>query len=406
MTHLPSSTDRVHGFDALRGLALIAGIALHLSMTWLPGADKFWITHEDGSVAAALMFWLFHTWRMLVFFVLAGYFGRMLFMRLGPASFLRDRARRIALPLFAGWPMVFAAIVVVIVWSAWLATDGNLPKEPPPGPKFTPDGFPLTHLWFLWVLLLGYAALLLGRGLLVLIDRRAWLPVTRDRSVAFMLQPGGVVLLALPTAWALATHPNWVPWFGIPTPDQSLYPNLAACLAYGSALVFGWALQADSTHLEMLKRRSVFHGVVGTAAAALALLVGGLEPLSAGARIGSHVGTYAALYAMAGWSFCLAALGLSLRAFSKASSWRRELADASYWMYLAHLPLVMAAHVVCREMNAPMFVEAPLAFALVIGALWLSWWYLVRGRTIGRWLNGGSRAGVATAPAAVTVPAQ
>lgn len=406
MTPLPVSTHRVHGFDALRGFALLAGIALHLSMTWLPGADKFWITHEDGSVAAALFFWFIHAWRMLAFFVLAGYFGRMLLMRLGYAGFLRDRARRIAMPLFSGWPMVFTGIVMVIVWSAWLATDGNLPKDPPPGPKFTPDDFPLTHLWFLWVLLLGYGALLLGRGLLVLMDRRQWLPVIRDRGVAFLLQPGGVILLALPTALALATHPKWFPWFGIPTPDQSLYPNLAACVAYGSALVFGWALHGDARHLDTLKHRSVFHGVVGLAAAASALALSGVDPLAAGERIGGHVSAYAALYALAGWSLCLAAMGWSLRVFSEASAWRRELADASYWMYLAHLPLVMAAHVVCRETNGPIWIEAPLALVAVIGVLWLSWRYLVRGRAIGRWLNGGARRMPAAVPSPGPVPAQ
>jgi len=406
MQHPSLTTDRVHGFDALRGLALLAGIALHLSMTWLPGADKFWITHEDGSITAALLFWFIHTWRMLAFFVLAGYFGRMLLMRLGHLGFLRDRARRIAIPFLSGWPMVFTAIVMVVVWSAWLATDGNLPKEPPPGPKFTPDDFPLTHLWFLWVLLLGYGALLPGRGLLVLLDRRQWLPVIRDRGVAFLLQPGAVILLALPTALALVAHPKWFPWFGIPTPDQSLYPNLAACVAYGSALVFGWAMQGNVGHLDALKRHSVFHGVVGLAAAAGALTLGGVEPLSAGERIGDGIAAYAALYALAGWSLCLAAMGLSLRVFSNASAWRRELADASYWMYLAHLPLVMAAHVVCREMNGPIWVEAPLALAAVVGVLWLSWRYLVRGRAIGRWLNGGGGGKRAVTASPDPVPAQ
>ncbi len=87
----------------------------------------------------------------------------------------KDRCKRIVLPLLTAWPLVFAGIIVVIVWIALIKFGGELPKESPPGPKFTPDDFPLTHRWFLYVL----------------------------------TRPGAVLLLAAPLAFALASLPKW-----------------------------------------------------------------------------------------------------------------------------------------------------------------------------------------------------
>ena len=92
--------ERLHGLDAVRGIALLLGLVVHASMSWIPGAQHFWVV-SDASPGefAGLLFYVPHMFRMLLFFLVAGLFARMACERLGTLSFVRDRARRIAIPL-------------------------------------------------------------------------------------------------------------------------------------------------------------------------------------------------------------------------------------------------------------------------------------------------------------------
>ena len=44
LAHLPR--ERMHGLDAVRAIALLLGVVVHASMSWLPGAQHFWVTHD------------------------------------------------------------------------------------------------------------------------------------------------------------------------------------------------------------------------------------------------------------------------------------------------------------------------------------------------------------------------
>ena len=111
--------ERLHGLDAVRGIALLFGVIVHASMSWLPGAQYFWLTHDASpSEFAGLVFYVPHMFRMLLFFLLAGFFARMACERLGAKGFIRDRARRIGMPLLVGWGPMLAAILAVGAWAA------------------------------------------------------------------------------------------------------------------------------------------------------------------------------------------------------------------------------------------------------------------------------------------------
>ena len=205
---LTRADTRLHGLDAVRGFALLLGVALHASMSYLPSAQYFWIVADDPSLALSGLFFWVHLFRMTTFFLIAGFFGRMQLGRLGPAQFLRDRFRRVVLPLLMAWPLVFTGIILVIIWLALIKFGGSLPKESPPGPKFTLDDFPLTHLWFLYFLSGCYLAVLGLRALFAALDRGGRLSRLSDRLMQLALKPGAALVLALPTAIALISQPG------------------------------------------------------------------------------------------------------------------------------------------------------------------------------------------------------
>ena len=146
-------SERLHGLDALRGAALLLGVVLHASMTYFP--VTIWIVPDtDNSPVASVLFFAIHLFRMTSFFLIAGLFAHMMLGRRGTLGFIRDRLSRIAGPLFGLWWVIFPAFVAVIVWMAAIRNGGSIPTDGPPPPGLTLQNFPLTHLWFLWMLLI------------------------------------------------------------------------------------------------------------------------------------------------------------------------------------------------------------------------------------------------------------
>ena len=98
--------QRFHSLDALRAGALLLGIALHATMSFLPGfRDTGWpISDVSESASMGVLFYVVHIFRMATFFLVAGFFARMLYQRLGARGFIRNRLRRIALR--NDWPIL------------------------------------------------------------------------------------------------------------------------------------------------------------------------------------------------------------------------------------------------------------------------------------------------------------
>ena len=381
------STDRLHALDAVRGFALMLGVALHASMSWIPGAEYFWVTADTSpsTTMAVLFFWV-HSFRMTIFFILAGFFGRMLLMRRGTTGFIVDRMKRIVVPGATLWFPILMAIIAVLSWNAWIKNGGSFPDAPPPAP-LSVKTFPLTHLWFLYFLTIYYAAMLAVRASFRALDRSGRLQRILD-SVFRRSFPFVPVLVALPLAAVLMSLPMWWAWFGIPTPDTGLLPNRAALLAYGLAFAAGWALQRQSNLLQVLRRLwPVYLGVAVIASGACLAMIGLLPPPKpAGDTITDTA--FAVLYPLAGWTWSFAFIGIALQFLSSPSPARRWVADASYWVYLVHVPIVMALQVAATQSNAPWWVEYTAALAIATVLLLGSYKLFVRHTWIGVALNG------------------
>ncbi|NQD38648.1 acyltransferase family protein [Permianibacter sp. IMCC34836] len=390
---MAAASDRLHGLDALRGFALLLGVALHASMSLLPGAQYFWLVSDSRSAATiGLMFYVPHLFRMLIFFLLAGFFGRMLHERLGTRAFLLNRLHRIGKPLLIFWAPILMAITAVLVWATWLANGGKLPAETPPGPSFLPNDFPLTHLWFLYELLLCYGVLLTLRAVIYRFANSGRLCQWADRSLAFCLRPAGTILLALPLLLALAGQANWYAWFGIPTPDQTLYPNAPVLASYWLGFLIGWMLHRQPTLLSQLVQRWHWHLGAAVLLTGLCLILLGLAPVLQPAPM-SEVQTwlYVTAYAIAAWQWCWGLIGVALRFMSKPSPLRRYLADASYWIYIMHLPIVLALQVSMRNLPLSPWLKLLLIISLTMAVLLASYALLVRASFLGAMLNGRRR---------------
>lgn len=101
--------------------------------------------------------------------------------------------------------------------------------------------------------------------------------------------------------------------------------------------------------------------------------------------------------AQAGMSFCAVTyawlmifglVGVFRRLFARENSRLRYLSDASYWLYLAHLPLMLSLQVWVSNWDIHHFPKFLLVCTVTVAVLMLMYEYLVRYTFIGAALNG------------------
>jgi peptidoglycan/LPS O-acetylase OafA/YrhL len=385
---MASGAERFHALDAVRGGALVLGVFFHAAMSLMPGPQIWVVMDEARSTELSVLFFVLHIFRMTVFFVLAGFFARMLLERRGVGGFIANRATRILVPLVALWPIMIASIIAVAIWAAVRANGGAMPEGPPP-PPLTVETFPLTHLWFLYVLLFFYAGALVLRGLVSLIDRSGALRARLlDPVVRVIAGPAAPVLLAAPIAAALYFTPSWYMWFGIPALDTGLVPNATGFMIHGLAFAMGWLINRQPQILEGWGERWGLYVGPAIGATLVCLMIAGVAPLLAPATQDLRTLAYAGAYAFAIWAWTVAIIGFAVRHLSGHSPARRYLADASYWIYIVHLPIVMALQAALARYDWPWFAKYPLILAIAFAIMLASYQWFVRYSFVGAILNG------------------
>ncbi|WP_296177696.1 acyltransferase family protein [uncultured Brevundimonas sp.] len=378
--------ERLHCLDGLRGAALLLGVVLHATLSFFP--SQIWIVADhEKSVWASVLFFIIHLFRMASFFLIAGLFGHMMLKRRGAMGFIKNRLIRIAGPLAAFWGPVMGGIIAVLVWNASL--HGMTAADAPPPPTYDWTNIPLTHLWFLWVLLWFYAALVIGRAVVTRLDRAGVLGRGLDRLAGGLIGPWGPLALGAPLALALWLEPNWIAYFGIPTPDAGLVPEAAALVGFGLAFGMGALLDRRRDLLARIAAWTpVYLGLALGAGTTALMLSGGPTPVLTPMTDPAAKAMTAAAFGVATYAAMFAVVGLALRFWSGHSAVRRYLADASYWIYIVHLPLVMAAQVVVQDWTLVWPVKLAIVVVGVTAVSLASYELMVRHGFMGRWLNG------------------
>jgi peptidoglycan/LPS O-acetylase OafA/YrhL len=385
-----SGSVRYHALDAVRAFALLAGIVLHSTLSFLPGMrEGNWpISDDSTSLVPAVVFFIVHVFRMSVFYAMAGFFTHLLLERLGVYGLIRNRLRRIALPFVVAMLVVMPLLLPSFMWAkhqlgitGWPTIRMPIPEPQPP---------PWGHLWFLYLLIVLYVLWLVMRAAVVSLDRRGGLVRSMDRVFASVVtSPFGPVALAAPTAVLLYFTPWWQLWTGIPAPVMGLVPNLPAVLAFGSAFAFGWFLHRQPALLEVLQRHWWRHLVVALGLSIVAIALVGAAPkfydfqLPRNERI-----VYAISYNLATWFWMFGLIGAAGRFLSRPSRPWRYLADASFYMYLVHLPIVYALQAAMIRWPVHWSVKYALVLAITTGVLLASYHYCVRSTLVGAFLSG------------------
>jgi hypothetical protein len=243
----------------------------------------------------------------------------------------------------------------------------------------------LWFLWFLWWLVLGLAAVsALGAGLPAL-RLPAWLVVSPARYV-------WLVPLTMIPQWFMGAD-GVAPSFG-PDTSAGLLP-IPHVLGY-YAIFFGFGALYYG-----FEDRNGRVGAYGWLPLGIGLLV--VFPLGMALSLGwpaalSGVGDTlnplsrrvlaVGLQAAYPWLMTFGLMGLFRRVFAVESPAMRYLSDSAYWLYLAHLPLVIAAQYVVRDWPLPALAKFVLIVVVVTPFLLWTYQTVVRDTRLGRVLNG------------------
>jgi peptidoglycan/LPS O-acetylase OafA/YrhL len=169
-----------------------------------------------------------------------------------------------------------------------------------------------------------------------------------------------------------------------------MIPNLAAFVGYGTAVLFGWFLHRQTELLRTIQRYWIVNVATALALTILCYSMVGMPTLPVHLSAATRA-IYSAAYSVAVWTGTFAAIGAALRFFANESPVRRYLADASYWMYIMHFPLLSALAALMMQWPLHWSVKYPLILGFTCALLLLSYHYWVRPTYIGEVLNGRKR---------------
>ncbi|MFC3124796.1 acyltransferase family protein [Pseudoroseomonas globiformis] len=144
-----SRPERQHYLDYLRALLMFMGIPYHVALAY--STQQAWIVQSEER--SALLSWaaqFSHTFRMPVFFLIAGLFALMLCQR-NPGEWWRSRLVRLGVPLIAAALLINP--LTMLSSALWQAQPGEV-IQTWIGMLQTPGEPWVSHLWFLIDLLI------------------------------------------------------------------------------------------------------------------------------------------------------------------------------------------------------------------------------------------------------------
>jgi glucan biosynthesis protein C len=248
------------------------------------------------------------------------------------------------------------------------------------------------HLWFLEYLFLFCLTAYLLISIFPASTQERILATVDGKFQALIRSRWKSALLAIPTGAVLSFSPSWVE-IDSPLPGLALTPTPRVFCYYGIFFLFGWLLFRNRQSLPLLEKRVIGPILLALAAYFLGLLlflawfVGGLPDFQRGLLKGSGVW----LFGLVTWLWIFALMSFFLKHASHPRPWLRYLADASYWIYLWHLPLVLWLQLQLSTLDLNAWLKFGSVYLATMFLLLIAYHFLVRRTFIGVFLNGSRR---------------
>lgn len=382
------NTTRISSMDALRALAMFLGILLHAVMAYT--VRPFEGLYQDPIYHARIydgIFFSIHTFRMQLFYLIAGFFFRLLYYRIGESAFIKHRTQRILLPFIVGLFTILPLTYLPSVFNT--VTAGGTHFTSNDALTILHDIFiwrgPL-HLWFLYYLSLFYII-----GIFIIKWRKPLMKKNTFTARTLQMEINPVLMLPLLIILSFLT----LQFFDSPyiqyTPG--IRPRVAYILYYGLFVYTGWMLHSNMPkYFPLLKKYGLYFLITG-------ILCAGIVYYFAYFPRGVYINITAEwllkmLMSITTVTLVLGLLGVFLRYVNAESPVMRYLSDASYWAYLVHVALVNTVQLWIG--NLPLWgpLKPLLSFIFPVLIALLTYQFFVRYTFIGYYLHGSRKTAV------------
>jgi len=312
--------------------------------------------------------------------VISGFFTAMLFFEKGPEDMLRNRVKRILYPFLIGLIFLIPLYLLGINYFNERAGIETVPVFESLRAKIAQGwtNMETVHLWFLYYLfmycMIAWVIASLAAKLPELNSKvRIWYAEifkSKLAPLAFAI----ITFLCLATGNSIFIDGAF---------DLSFDWN---CLfSHGYFFFFGWLLYQSRGELTRFLKYDRLYVYI-----AVSLFILELFLIVSFPEIEKSSGIY--LYylfnAIVPWLLNFGFTGLSLRYLNHYSSIGRYISDASYWVYLVHLPILVFLQGMLVGFHWHGIIKFIIVSAVTLLISFISYNYLVRGTFIGQFLSG------------------
>lgn len=375
---IKNDQERIYSLDALRATMMLLGIILHAGITYgTANYQEFWpIKNTETSIAFDIIVAIIHHFRMPVFFVTAGYFSALLFCKKGARAMLINRARRILLPFIAGVILVYPMSFFSFAFSK--ATIGGDPSPLATAWNAITSGvflpFNVLHLWFLYFLVFySFAGSLIAMIFQTNSSFNSWV----KRTFNHILSNGWLRLICVSILIFLCFF-----WIGAPylITNNSWKIDPPIFFTYFVFFEIGWVIFKTNVLNELSK-----YPVLQLSAATVLFFVLIFTPWP-------ETNTVLIIRELISSLLCtlyvFGFFGLFLKHFSKFSPRLNYIMEASYWIYIIHLPIIAFLPGLLSKWDINVAMKFMTCVSITLLICFISYHYVVRSTVVGKFLNG------------------
>ena len=373
MSIIQTSRIRIHSLDALRAIMMLLGIILHSTEIYIVQRNDPWPKDPNNtSILLDYLEYFIHLFRMPIFFIIAGFFGALLFYERSPKKMITNRINRILYPfvvfLFILFPIVYFLLIYVreIFSGNTNAFYQTLEGFTSYLPEFT------IHLWFLYYLLLitlfcfGFAVLVKSKPKIKSAVNNAFKKLFKNDYLKVLIL-AICIFIKLLIIWDLTppTPLNWI-------------PDIGSFIFYLFFYAFGWLIYTSNYDLKKFTKNAWKYIIIAIGL----FLVQIMMQESFTDFITGIINAFIISLLIFGL------IGIFVKYFSEKSQKLKYISDASYWVYLIHLPFTILIPRLLVSFNFPAEVKFVITLIVTSIICFTSYHFLVRSTFIGKFLNG------------------